>query len=69
MTSHHLCSDDPQFSVCLTDDQVVKLCLSGKIERCDGKHENQADDEIIYHPAEGYRIDSQLVEQMIRRQW
>jgi hypothetical protein len=65
--SHHLCCNEPKFSVELTDDQVIELCLAGKIKACTSQHDGQEEDEAIYHPADNYAIDSSKVKLLLVR--
>lgn len=67
MTSHHLCCNEPKFSIELSDDQVIELCLAGKIYNCRSSHDGQEEDEAIYHPTDQYAIDSSKVKLLLVR--
>lgn len=63
--NHHLSCNDPMFMAQLSDDQVIQLCLAGKIYACDGNHDGQEDEDAIYHPSEGYTIDVARIHELV----
>lgn len=66
--THHLCENTPAFSAQLSDDQVIELCLAGKIIRCEAQHEGTTyENEYVYHVTPNYRIAQERIQELIVR--
>lgn len=65
MKQHHLADDT--YTVDITEDQSIKLVLAGKIYVCEGKHDGQGDDDVIYHVEDQWKLDLSKIESIIVR--
>lgn len=60
------CLVDGAYNIDLSDDQVIALALSGKIRKCDGDHEGQPEEDVVYHLTQGFELDLSRIETLIQ---